>query len=180
MRANSSAAVLGRALVLGLLLSGCGLAASPTAAPTSPPAGTPSPLAGEQAPTQAELEEAISADLNGDLLELDLRHDALAGNVFVRWDIAIGDTNDEIIDGAMDDTVVILREVATSGIEYQQVRLSGWYTLTVDINLNTEHTEVLDLTYYKEKLDQLHWERVRPRYIWVIADQAAVHYLFQQ
>lgn len=174
---------------IGLVLFGCVAETSEVELPiqpAQPTVQTPNALPDTQAQvttapaSRVDLIKTINADLRGDLLELDLSYEGRRGNIFVRWDIAIDDTNDAIIEGAREDTVTILRAIALSGFDYQDVRLSGWYTLIIDINLNTQYQEVLNLYYTREKLDPMDWDNIRARYIWVISDEGAVHWLLQQ
>jgi hypothetical protein len=140
-----------------------------------------SPSASDTRTSPKTIEEVVTEideQLIGELVNLELDHEGEPGRIYARWDIAIDSTNEAIIDGARLDSVTILRSIARSGINYEEVWLSGWFTITVDINLNTEHTEMVSLFYDRETLEPRNWDGIRSQYIWLISDRGNIHWLF--
>lgn len=182
MRVYASSAILVMILMLSACASGTETVTAPPDVQQSPPAedsstiDLPSPMLSED-----ELLAAINAeeDLLGVLTEVVFDYDDEPGVVFVRWNIASGVTNEKIIAGAKQDTVVILRTTYLSGLEFDEIWLSGWYTVTIDINANTSHDEMCFLKYERETIAQLHWDRVRSQFIWDITRWKGLHDLFK-
>lgn len=179
-RKTVSPTTLAIAIGLSLMIAACSSAAT-APEPTLPDATAASPAAPTTRPkTIAELSAEIEGQLLGELVALETDYEGMPGRIFARWDIAMGDTNEAIIDGARQDSVAILGSIARSGIEYEEVWLSGWYTITIDINLNTEHTEMVSLFYNRATLEPRNWDGLRHQFIWVISDGGHLHWLFTE
>ena len=163
-----------------VLCSGCATEPTATATPTQTPEPTLAPTPTRPPTTEEELMAMISSELLGYLKEVIFDYQGNTETLFVNWDVARDSTNERIISGAQQDTVTILRAIAESNIDYQEVRLSGWYPVTIDINDNVEDTEVIWLYYDRSTLEELNWENVRSQYIWIVADRGSVHRLLQE
>ncbi len=140
---------------------------------------TPSPL---QLPTEAEmltkeeeLEDLLREVLIGDLKDVIFDHNGEPGMLFISWDLQSAYSNELIADGAKEDTVEILRTIVESDVEYEEVNISAWYPMTVDINNNVEDTEVISLYYDRATLEGRNWDTIRKQYIWWIADRGFVN-----
>ncbi|NIW44051.1 MAG: hypothetical protein GWN30_04570 [Gammaproteobacteria bacterium] len=85
-----------------------------------------------------------------------------------------------IAEQTKEETTEILDTIYHSGANFNRVTLSGWYTITIDINNTLEYIEMLSVLYDKEILDQINWQTVRPEYIWLIAERSMVHRLLKE
>ena len=172
------------ALILALILSACSPGkeevVQPSAAPILP---TTQDTGTEESPSvqvsESELLESISGEMLGVPTEVQFDYEDELGVVFVRWEIASENSNEKIIAGAKQDTVVILRTIYLSGLDFEEIWLSGWYTVTIDINANTAPAEMVFLKYERETIAQLHWDRVRSQFIWDITRWKGLHDLFK-
>jgi len=113
--------------------------------------------------------------LSGDLKDVIFDCKGNQGRLFICWDLQGAYSNELIAKGAKENTVEILRAVVESSVEYDQVLISAWYPLTVDINNTLEDTEVISLYYDKATLEGRNWDTIRGQYISLIADRGFVH-----
>ncbi|MFX0145521.1 MAG: hypothetical protein ACFE9C_15760 [Candidatus Hodarchaeota archaeon] len=125
--------------------------------------------------TEEELEILLREVLIGDLKDVIFDHDGEPGMLFICWDIQAAYSNELIADGAKEDTLEILRTVVESDVEYDEVHISGWYPMTVDINNTIEDTEVISLFYDRATLEGRNWDTIRTQYIWWIAGRGFVN-----
>jgi hypothetical protein len=163
------------ALALIALSIGCSTKPSLTAAPVSTikPAQASTPT--ELPPTANELSDLIGRDLEGEIRDLAFNYQGKHGILFISWNLQGFYTNELIARSAQRDTVEILRLIVESGLEFNQVLISGWYPMTVDINNTIEDTEVISLYFDRETLEERNWRTIRSQYIWLIADHGFVH-----
>lgn len=127
----------------------------------------------------ARMRQLLSEDLRGDLISV--KHsDADPGEIFVEFQILLEDTATRTIRTAREDTVNILHAIARSGLSYEQIVISGWAPITIDINDNTENKELLLLRYDRETVEAIDWDAVRAKYIWLIASYAQIHDSLQE
>jgi hypothetical protein len=120
------------------------------------------------------LENLLREVLSGDLKDVIFNYKGNPGMLFICWDLQGAYSNELIAKGAKEDTVKILRVVVESSVEYDQVLISAWYPLTVDINNTIEDTKVISLYYDKATLEGRNWDTIRMQYIWLIADRGFV------
>lgn len=166
-------------LSVSLLITACttqstlepGLPATTETAPTS----VQSPAPAKTSITEEELENLLREVLSGDLKDVIFDYKGNPGRLFICWDIQGAYSNELIVKGAKEDTVEILRAVVESSVDYDQVLISAWYPMTVDINNTLEDTEVISLYYDKATLEGRNWDTIRSRYIWLIADRGFLH-----
>ena len=166
-------------LIIFLLLAACASQATPE---EKQPATTEPSQKSVQTPTSAsttfteeELENLLREVLSGDLKDVVFDYKGEPGTLFICWDLKSDYSNELIEKAAQEDTVEILRAVVESSAEYDQVLISAWYPMTVDINNTLEDTEVISLYYDKATLEERNWDTIRSQYIWLIADRGFVH-----
>lgn len=165
-------------LLLFLLVAACTTQASPEARP--PVSTEPTPSAQLDQPvkgisTEEELEDLLREVVSGELKDVIFDHEGEAGTLLVCWNLQGAFSNDIIAKTAQEDTVNILGTVVESGVEYDQVHISGWYPMTIDINNTLQDTEVISLYYNKATLEERNWDTIRAQYIWWIADRGFVN-----
>ncbi|HEY46890.1 MAG: hypothetical protein AMJ88_07040 [Anaerolineae bacterium SM23_ 63] len=141
------------------------------ATPTS--VETPKPV--KTTITEEELGNLLSEVLSGELKDVIFDYKSRPGTVFICWNLQGAYSDELIAKNAKEDTVQILRTVVESGIEYDQVLISAWHPMTVDINNTLEDTEVISLYYDKDTLEGRNWDTIRTQYIWWIADRGFVN-----
>ncbi len=128
---------------------------------------------------QEQVRQLIFDDLRGDLTSVK-QGDEDPGEVFVQLQILLEDTATRTIRTAQEDTVAILQVIAQSGLPYERIVISGWAPITIDINSNTQNTELLFLRYDRETLEAIDWGAVRAKYIWLIASYSRIHDSLQE
>jgi hypothetical protein len=128
--------------------------------------------------TEEELFELTQDGLLGKLKGVDFDQDK--GTIFVRWDLQEDYSNERISNNAKKDTVTILKSVYQSEAVFNEVIISGWYTWTVDINNTLEYAEFINLRYDYDTLENINWETVRYKFIWLIAKGGEVHWLLDE
>lgn len=150
---------------------------------TITPTGTPTIIDKEEPLPSVDREQIIiqiDDILSGRLKAVNFGFEDRSELITVEWNFEGGGSNRMIASQAREETTDILDILYHSEIDYEQITLSGWYTITVDINNNLEYLELLSLDYSEETLDQINWKTVRPPYIWLVADRAFVHRLLQE
>ena len=121
-----------------------------------------------------QMQQFLSEDLQGELISFH-SNDEEAGEINVRFQILLEGTTARTIRVAREDTVCILHAIERSQLIYQQIVISGWAPITVDINANTQNTELLLLRYDRETVDAIDWNALRTQYIWLIASYSQIH-----
>lgn len=142
--------------------------ASPMKTPTEEHTATRIPM------NDTQIEQLLSEGLQGDLISFE--PDRQTGEeIIVHFQILLEETASRTIRTARDDTVCILHSIAGSGISYEKIIVSGWAPITIDINSNTQNTELLFLQYDRETVDAINWDTLRAQYIWLIASYSQIH-----
>ncbi len=183
-------------VVLLVLISACRPSSEPIPTETAEPTIlAPTGTAEVIPPTDADLTETpteapgfdsdqiiseLEENLSGRLKTIEFEHENDPEWIYVRWDLEGGGTNQMIAEQTKEETTEILDTIYHSGANFNRVTLSGWYTITIDINNTLEYIEMLSVLYDKEILDQINWQTVRPEYIWLIAERSMVHRLLKE
>ena len=128
---------------------------------------------------QEQVRQLISDDLRGDLASVK-QGDEDPGEVFVEFQILLEDSAPCTIRAAQEDTVTILHAIARCGVPYERIVISGWAPITIDINSNTQNTELLFLRYDRETVEAIDWDSVRAKYIWLVASYSRIHDSLQE
>jgi len=153
----------------------------PTSQPTIQPTQTPTIAIVRSEPmTESELEETLTNELKGKLKGITYDYLDEPGTIYVMWEFFPDYSNQRISDAAKEDTATILRTFYFSGMDFDEIIVSGWFTETVDINNNVEYSEFLHLYYGREKVEGIKWDTLRVQYIWLIADYGEVHWVLEE
>jgi hypothetical protein len=162
-----------------LLMTACTAQATPELGQPTTSEITPSlvlsPTPAKTSITEEELEQHLREVLSDNLKDVIFDYKDNPGILFICWDLQSAYSNELIAKGAKEDTVEILRTVVENNVEYDQVLISAWHPITVDINNTIEDTEVISLYYDKATLDGRNWDTIRTQFIWLIADRGFVH-----
>ena len=86
---------------------------------------------------------------------------------------------DEIRQGARLDVKSILEGVGASGLDYDSVKVQGWYPLP-DSCGEMEEVIVVDADYQRGTVDDTDWSKVSPDTVYSIADSAKIHNDFRE
>jgi hypothetical protein len=149
--------------------------------PVEQPTLSPTPMIERSEPmTEGELEDSLTEAIQGEFKEIIYDFQDEPGTIFVKWEFFPEYSTESIVDTAKEDTAAILRTIYYSGMDFNEVIVSGWFTQTVDINNNVEYTELLQLYYGRNKLDGIKWDSLRVQYIWLIADDGQIHWLLEE
>jgi len=166
-------------LCILLLVTACTVQSTPEpgrpATTETAPTSVQTPTPAETPITEEELENLLREVLSSDLKDVIFDYRGKPGTLFICWDLQGAYSNELIAKGAKEDTVEILRAVVESSAEYDQVHISAWYPMTVDINNTLEDTEVISLYYGRATLEGRNWDTIRSQFIWLIADRSFVN-----
>ena len=153
------------AAALALLLTACG----------SPGESKPRPSA---SPAQAQPTDAIGSIANGvdaDELVVKKNGDNLHAQFSIRDEKRIPLTVDE----AQQDTIDILRAVASSDTEYKRVFVQGTFPVT-DASGNTKKDMILNAGYDKATVDGMNFDGIKKRNVWDLKDSGTIHEDFRK
>lgn len=166
-------------VIIALISPGGSSTADVTATPTTAPTQTPVP----PTPTSADPREMLRASLTDVLgssnrnvqrlakLEFD---NPAAGDILVQWAINDNLTEDFIKTGIQTDATDLLKTIAQSGIEFNNVFLFGYFPLT-DAYGNSSEENVVILQYSKATVQKINWDGFMYDNIYTIADDTFLH-----
>ena len=150
---------------------------APTEEPTDVPEPTPT-LEPEAAVRQA-ITDALR-DSNRDVervSEISLTLDE-PPQIYVLWAINDNLTEEMLKGGAKLDVTNMLEAIAESGFEYDSVLVEGTFSL-IDQFGNTSEDKVVRALYQRETVDRINFDRFLHDDVYAIADDTAIHTLFQ-
>lgn len=96
------------------------------------------------------------------------------GDILIQWAINDNLTEDFIKTGIKIDATDLLKTVAQSGIEFNNIYLMGYFPL-VDAYGNSKEENVVTLQFSKETVEKINWDGFLYDNIYLVADDATIH-----
>lgn len=131
-------------------------------------------------PLQSAIEDALSRSNRGiERVSRFTDGGNASSQIVVEFTINDNLSADMIAGGAQIDCTTILKTIALSGAQYGSVRIIGTFPVQ-DAFGNAEETDVVQVTYQAATIQKINWASFQHKNVYIVADSATIHPLFQR